>query len=609
VLDGVGEYQPTFTQHTNVDRPVHIAGKIGVGLETGLLVGSRFAQPNPDELGDGPVSNGWNVGRGTCNLTTESLGFTLRYQLDRHPVRQHWKPGGELLFEFWMNGGWARPVGVGFGRCRLGDRGDIAAWCRGGLRLVAATRDQNRSEQAEQSGREDRCNRESDAHSAPRAGAYSQRFDGAPQMKGQYRAIAESGFRPNGEGREMRPGRALTLIVALATVVGALVGCEPSAVPSDSGSGPLIVVSVPLGVQPWVGQSISRGAELAASQLNLTAAPKKRIRLQIMDNGASPSIAAANARWAVAHSAAAMVTDGTGSQVVAQIAAPAALPIMVVFDGSAEVVDPDRYPTVFRLAPANRFLSRRLADYLAEKVQTVAVIQDDSAYGRDGGRQLVADLDHDGIAVARSSVVPVDSSDLSAQVQSARRSGAQALVVWAGAAVLAQVIRAARASGWSAPVYSGPTAEDPLVRQQLAAHPRWLDGTVFVSSRITSEQGPAAFERFRAAYEARYGQGDIGLSAQGRPVRQPPDWPMYAYDSVRLLALAFASGGQSTGAAMLNAVQEVSVVGANGDQRGFGAGNREAVSSGDMYLARFQELRFAPVTDDRLSTTLPPVAQ
>jgi len=33
------------------------------------------------------------------------------------------------------------------------------------------------------------------------------------------------------------------------------------------------------------------------------------------------------------------------------------------------------------------------------------------------------------------------------------------------------------------------------------------------------------------------------------------------------------------------------------------------VSSGDMYLARFQELRFAPVTDDRLSTTLPPVAQ
>jgi ABC-type branched-subunit amino acid transport system substrate-binding protein len=254
-------------------------------------------------------------------------------------------------------------------------------------------------------------------------------------------------------------------------------------------------------------------------------------------------------------------------------------------------------------------MSRRLADYLADKTKSVALIGDDSSYGRDGAAQLKIDLTHDGIQIVASSILPAAAQDVSAQVLAARRAGARALVVWAGAPDIAQVIRTARAAGWNAAVYTGPTGEDPLVRQQLADHPEWLDGTTFVSFRITSEQGPGPFNQFRAAYEHRYGPDKVGMSADGRPVVQPPDWATYPYDAVRLVSAALAQSNGRIGAPLLSAVQAVSIIGANGDQRGFGPDTREGVSSSDMYFARFRRLRFAPVTDDLLSTHLPAVAQ
>jgi ABC-type branched-subunit amino acid transport system substrate-binding protein len=182
-------------------------------------------------------------------------------------------------------------------------------------------------------------------------------------------------------------------------------------------------------------------------------------------------------------------------------------------------------------------------------------------------------------------------------------------VLWAGAPDLVRVIRAARSAGWQVPLYLSPTGEDPLVRQQLADHPGWLDGATFVSFRITSEQGPAPFERFRAAYEQRYGADRVGMSAAGRPVLQPPDWAMFSYDAVRLVAAALTITAGVTGAPLLAAVEGASVTGANGDQRGFGPDDREGVSSSDIYFGRFSRMRFAAVTDDLLSTRLPGVAQ
>ena len=407
--------------------------------------------------------------------------------------------------------------------------------------------------------------------------------------------------------------RAWWRLPAAAALLGLAPACSAGPHPvgpaGPPGDGPLVVVSAPLTAQWWIGQFTERGARLAVEQLNAAPTRGRALRLQVLDDAGSAQQAAANARRAVAEHAAAIITDGVGAGAVGQVTDPVGLPVFVVFQGGQSFIDAHTHPTLFRLAPANKYLTRRLADYVSTKTHTAAVFGDDTSYGRDGTGPLIADLRHNAISVVNSSVLPAGAQDVSAQVLSGRRSGAQALLIWAGAQDVAAVLRSARGSGWQVPVYTGTTGEDPLVRQQLADHPDWLDGTTFVSFRITTEQGPVPFNAFRSAYEHRYGPDTIGVNADGRPVVQPPDWATYSYDAVPLINTALTRSAGRIGPALLTAIQNVSITSANGDDRGYGPDDREGVSPSDMYFARFHHLRFTPVTDDLLSTHLPNVAQ
>jgi len=404
--------------------------------------------------------------------------------------------------------------------------------------------------------------------------------------------------------------QAFALTAALGST--ALSGCSSG--PAAPRGEALVVVSAPLTAQPWVGRFVERGARLAADQLNAAGgAAGRKVVLRVLDDGASPQRAAANARTAVAAGAVALVTDGVGAGAVAEVTDPAPLPVFVVFEGGASVVDPVARPTLFRLAPANRYLSTRLGDYLSERLPPTApkaaLVADDSSYGREGAAATRTAFARNRIALPYDASVPEGASDVAPQVLAARRSGAQALVVWARATGVAAVVRAARAAGWAVPVYSGPAAEDPLVRQRLADHPQWVDGLVLVSFRITSEVGAGPFEAYRKDFEAAFGVEQVGVSAGGRPVVQPPDWSTYSFDAVRLVAAALGGSGGKGGQPLMDALQSTVITGANGDERGFGPGDREGVSPDDMYFARFQAMRFTPVRDDVLSTNLPVVGQ
>ena len=386
---------------------------------------------------------------------------------------------------------------------------------------------------------------------------------------------------------------------ALVVLLLALTGCQGGGARTKA----LVVVSAPLSAQPWIGEFLQRGAQLAGRSTGIT--------VQVRDNGGSAQRAVAIARQAVSDGAVALITDGVGARAVAQVTDPAHLAVFIAFERGSSLIDPVRAPTLFRMAPANTFLCRRLADYLADvrPDKRVAIIADDSDYGREGGAQVRQDLQHDDLRVVDDATVPEQARDLSVQVLAARRSGATTLVVWARAAGVAAVLRSARGTGWQVPVYAGPTGEDPLVRQQLADHPDWVDGLTFASFRITSETGPAPFAAYRKAYEKAYGPERIGVRVGGKDVVMPPDWSTYPYDSVELVAAALQQAGKADAADVFRALQQVSITGANGDERGFGPGDREGVSPDDIYFARFSQMRFAPVKDDKLSTNLPAVPQ
>jgi len=396
-------------------------------------------------------------------------------------------------------------------------------------------------------------------------------------------------------------------------VAASAVGACRSGPTASGGDVVRVMVSAPLTRSPWVGEFVERGARLAVEEINAAGGIEvgdtmRQLELDVRDHAGSAQTAQAHARAAVERGAALLISDGVAATAVAQVTGPAALPTVITFEGGTDLVDEDARPTLFRLAPANRPMTMRLADYLADKVTKIAVLHDDTSYGKDGQRELRAAFARNETAVVATVEVPAGASDVAPQVLRARRSGADTVVVWARAPLVAAVVQAARSSGWSVPLYAGPTAEDPLVRQQLADHPEWIEGLTFVSFRITAEVGPEPWEKFRTAFETRFGRDEIGVTAGGRPVVQPPDWAMYPYDAVYLLKAALERS-DALGQPLVDAFNAVFITGANGDERSFGPQNHEGVSQDDMYFGRFAGMRFRPVDDDILSVNLPPIPQ
>ena len=388
-------------------------------------------------------------------------------------------------------------------------------------------------------------------------------------------------------------------------------GCSSS---GKRGSDVEFVVSAPVSTSPWIATFERNGAELAAGQLNAKGGIKygganHHVVVTVLDNAGSPQQVAAHARQAVSDHAAALIMDGVGAAAVADITGPAGLPTFVVFDGGASIVDPVKRPTIYRMAPADKFMTMRLADYLAAKHPQIGIIADDTSFGTDGSASLVSAFARDEIAVRTRKIVPSGSGDVTGEVLAARSRGVTTLVVWAGAPVVAAAINAARSAGWNVPIWTGPSGEDPLVRQRLGAHSTWLDGVGFVSFRITAEVGPKPFATYRKAYVAKFGEDKLGVTQDGKDVVQPPDWSMFSYDVVNLVADALTKAG-ATGPKVQAVLAGHNVItGANGDERGYTESAREGVSPDDMYFARFNGFVFAPVTDDLLSQNLPAVPQ
>ena len=86
----------------------------------------------------------------------------------------------------------------------------------------------------------------------------------------------------------------------------------------------------------------------------------------------------------------------------------------------------------------------------------------------------------------------------------------------------------------------------------------------------------------------------------------PPDYAMYSYDFMNVLAQAIRTSDVKD---LPHALEQATARGANGDERGFNQHNHEGVIDDDVFIARFHDMTFAPVKDDPLSATLPTIQQ
>jgi branched-chain amino acid transport system substrate-binding protein len=403
--------------------------------------------------------------------------------------------------------------------------------------------------------------------------------------------------------------RVLLLCVALLT----LAGCGGTSSPSKR-TALTIVVNAPFSRSPYLGRTIENGARLAAGEVNANGirinGKTYELRVTTMDTALSPARAVANMRRAVGQHAVAVIDEGTGIDASWRVANSDGMPVGVVFEGGRQIVDPVTRPNVFRIAPSDHGVAFRLAEYLVPKGLKLALLHDDSDYGAAGERALTSAFSQNRASVAIDETLPADALDFGPQVLRARRAHATGLLVWGRPATIAAVLTAARSSGWSVPVFTPPAGSDPFVRQQLADHPRWVDGLTFASGRLTAEIGTAPFLTFQQKYESAFGVDRVGVTTSaGHPVIVPPESAMYAYDVVNLIAAALLKAASTDPAKVTTALNEVTTEGANGDQRAFNQHNHEGVVDDDIYFARFHDMIYAPVRDDPLSATLPTLPQ
>jgi branched-chain amino acid transport system substrate-binding protein len=403
------------------------------------------------------------------------------------------------------------------------------------------------------------------------------------------------------------------LLLAGLTLLAA--GCGGSS-GSGSDAGHLVIaVDVPVTGSPYVAQTIRQGVELAASSLNsgggIRVGNKSyRLRVKLYDNHLSARQAVEDTRRALDAGAISIVTDGTGVDATWQLAEHDGVSICITYDGGTGLVDAESRLNVFRIAPTNHGIAFRYAEYLIPKKLKVALLSDDSAYGREGADDIGRSFAENPESVALKLTLPAGQSDVTPQILRARRSGATALLVWGQPPTIAAALSAARSLGWNVPVYTPPTGADPFIRQQLADHPEWVDGLTFASGRMTAEVGTGPFVNFQSQYESTYGADRVGVkTSQGKAVIQPPEFAMYSYDFVNVLAAAAVRAASTDPEKITKALNEVVTQGANGDERGFNEHSHEGVVDDDVYFARFHDMTFAPVKDDPLSSTLPTIPQ
>jgi ABC-type branched-subunit amino acid transport system substrate-binding protein len=404
--------------------------------------------------------------------------------------------------------------------------------------------------------------------------------------------------------------RAALFLLPLCALVPAACGGDGD--PKESAKTLLVAVNAPFSRTPYVGQTIADGAQLAADEANIqTDEGTYRLRIKRYDTGLSARRAVRNMRQAIADGAVAIVDEGTGINASWRLANDAGRPIGITYQGGVGLVDLESRPNVFRIAPTDHGTAFRLAEYLIPKHDKIGLIVDDSSYGQEGEKAIRESFSRNPESVAIKLKVPADAADLAPEVLRARRSGADALLVWAQPTTIAGVLSAARSSGWGVPVYTPASGEDPLVRQELAHQPKWVDGLTFATGRPTAEVGPGPFLTFQRKYEDRFGVQLVGVKTpDGKEVVQPPDYAMYSYDFVNVLAAAIEeAGGVKDREKLIEALNQVSVQGANGDHRGFNENNHEGVVDDDVYFAQFDGMIYRPVKDDPLSATLTPIEQ
>ncbi|ADU06575.1 ABC transporter substrate-binding protein [Micromonospora aurantiaca] len=337
----------------------------------------------------------------------------------------------------------------------------------------------------------------------------------------------------------------LTRRGVLAAAAGSLLlaGCAPQGQRPDDGpssSAPsdqdlIVGASLELtGAGSLLGVAQRQALQLTADSLNRTGLPVgnlvRSVRLQILDNGSNPEVAARHAAEFTRAGAQALIGGVLGETSVALAAAAQRVktPFLSLGYGDRIALPLDERTFTYKLTPDAVDMARRLVElFESKKIRRVSVLAADGMHGDSGVRAMREALADSSTDLARTVRLPATGRRFRTAAERVAGGQRDGVVVWATAPDSGVAARELRAAGHRGPIFfdAGAVADDTVqganaaaVEGAYAVHPACLD----VSAATATTTAQLARRDFVNRYTQRHGVS--------------PNFAPYASDALQLLA-------------------------------------------------------------------------
>lgn len=215
-----------------------------------------------------------------------------------------------------------------------------------------------------------------------------------------------------------------------------------------------------------------------------------------------------------------------------------------------QLIDAQKYPFAFRVIATNTQWVEAANSYVLEqlKLKKVAIIGDTTGYGTDTADVAERLITGAGGTVTYKALIDAAQTDVSSDINKARASGADAVMVWSAATGLdARIINARTAAGWDVPVVGHPQLASADTGKLLTSPSNWTK-VYAVGYRSMSDAGgelPSSTTDFKTATGAENIDYTLWFTALGN-------------DAVEVIRHAVVKGGSTEPEAIREALESTS---------------------------------------------------
>ena len=346
--------------------------------------------------------------------------------------------------------------------------------------------------------------------------------------------------------RMLRHGRQLLALSGAALAMAACSKGNDAGGGGAAASGDVIKVGVygPFtGGSSPMGASMRDGARLAAEEINAKGGVLgKKIQLVERDDQATPERGAQVMQDLVSNEKVAAVLGPINTGVaLASYKYPLAakIPLLINVSAGAPVNElfkdnPDNY--VFRIAASDDIQAEMIVgDAIDTRHATkVAFMCDETNYGQNGCKKMTEALQRRKMTPVSVSKFKIKDTDMTPQLQEAKKGGAQAILAYGIGPELAQIANGMNKLGYKVPMIASWTASMSNFIDAAQANGNGVEmPQTFIQDAASRPQAASFIDAYKKKYSADRIPSAVS-AAQG-------------YDSMHLLAIAIEQAGSTDG--------------------------------------------------------------